>query len=108
MATRTRYLALSDLTPGMVLAQPLTLVEHEVVTYSLPAGHVLTEENLHQLASHHSVGALVQQEIDRTDAQHLAHIQRQSARLQMIFRHADLSVPQTQALVAVLLAHRSA
>ena len=40
MATRTRYLALSDLAPGMVLAQPLTLVEHEVVTYRLPAGHV--------------------------------------------------------------------
>jgi hypothetical protein len=108
MATRTRYLALSDLAPGMVLAQPLTQVEHEVVTYTLPAGHVLTDENLHQLASHHAVGALVLQEIDRSDAQHLAHIQRQSARLQMIFRHADLTVPQTQALVAVLLAHRSA
>ena len=108
MATRTRYLALSDLAPGLVLAQPLTLVEHEVVTYRLPAGHVLTEENLYQLASHHSVGALVRQEIARTDAEHLEHIQRQSARLQMIFRHADLSVPQTQALVDALLAHRSA
>lgn len=108
MATRTRYLATPDLAPGMVLARPLTLVEHEVVTYSLPADHVLTEENLHQLASHHSVGALVLQEIDRTDAQHLAHIQRQSGRLQMIFRHADVSVPQTQTLVAALLAHRSA
>jgi len=108
MATRTRYFATPDLAPGMVLARPLTLVEHEIVTYSLPAGHVLTAENLHQLASHHAIGALVQQEIDRSDAQHLAHIQRQSDRLQMIFRHADVSVPQTQALVAVLLAHRSA
>lgn len=108
MATRTRYLALSDLAPGMLLARPLTLVEHEVVTYTLPAGHVLTEENLHQLASHHSVGALVQQEIERTDEEHQAHIQRQSARLHRIFRHADLTAPQAQALVAALLAHRSA
>lgn len=108
MATRMRYLATPDLAPGMALAQPLTLVEHEVVTYSLPAGHVLTAENLQQLASHHSVGALVLEEVERSDAQQLAHIQRQSDRLQMIFRHADVSVPQTQALVAVLLAHRSA
>jgi hypothetical protein len=108
MATRTRHLAPHDLLPGMVLAQPLTLVEHGFVTYNLPAAHVLTQENLHQLASHHAVCVQIEQDDPRTDAQREADTQRQAGRLQMIFRHADLAAPESQALFQALLAHRSA
>jgi hypothetical protein len=108
MATRTRHLALQDLQPGMTLVQDLTLVEHGIVTYSLPSGHVLTQENLRQLASHHAVCVRVEQEDTRTDTQREADAQRQAGRLKMIFRHADLGAPESQALFQVLLAHRSA
>lgn len=108
MATRTRHLAPQDLQPGMALAQALTLVEHGIVTYSLPAGHVLTQENLHQLASHHAVCVRVEQQDTRTDTQREADTARQVGRLKMIFRHADLDAPESQALLQALLAHRSA
>ncbi len=108
MAKRTRHLATHALRPGMVLAQPLTLVEHGFVTYDLPAAHVLTQENLHQLASHHALCVQIEQDDPRTDAQREADTQRQAGRLQMIFRHADLAAPESQALFQALLAHRSA
>lgn len=108
MATRTRHLAPHDLQPGMVLAQALTLVEHGIVTYTLPAGHVLTQENQQQLASHHAVCVQIEQEDTRTETQREADALRQAGRLKMIFRHADLGAPENQALVQALLAHRSA
>lgn len=108
MVTRTRHLAPQDLQPGMVLAQALTLVEHGIVTYTLPAGHVLTQENQQQLASHHAVCVQVEQEDQRTEAQREADALRQAGRLKMIFRHADLGAPESQALIQALLVHRSA
>jgi len=50
----------------------------------------------------------VEQEDTRTDAQREADTLRQAGRLKMIFRHADLSPPENQALVQALLTHRSA
>lgn len=92
----------------MVLAREMTQLEHDVITFHLPAGHALTEENLHQLASHHGVGALVNVTDPRTPEQRLSHASRQAARVEMVFRHADLRDPAAQALVQALLACRSA
>lgn len=106
MATRRVCFPLHEAEEGMVLALPVVVAEHGVVTLRFPAGHELTESNLRQLAVHHAEFVCVEIEDARSEEQREQDWQAHEARLQHIFRNADLEQPATAALYAALLAFR--
>lgn len=85
-----RYLPLPDVSEGMVLGAPLILTENGVISFSLPAGHVLTESNLQQMKVRHAEFVCVQEVDRRSDAERADAWAQAEARLQRIFRAADL------------------
>lgn len=105
--TRLRYLPLSDVTEGMVLGSQLVLSEHGVSNFSLPAGHVLTESNLRQIALRHGDYACIAQPDARTDEEVAQDKQRVSERLDEIFQKADRSKAAVAGIYAAVLAYRS-
>lgn len=108
MSLRYRYLPLFELQAGMVLGRPVALAERGVVVLNLPAGHVLTEANLEQLAARHAEYACIAAEDERSEEFCRQHRATQEARLAAIFSHADLDHPETRALYEAVLAYRSA
>ncbi len=90
----------------MVLAKPLILSERGRVTLRLPAGHLLTETSLAQLEAHHAEYACIELEDLRTEEERLQDWQQQEARLQQIFRFADLGKPEIHAFYNALLTYR--
>jgi len=108
MSTRSRYLPLFELQAGMVIGKPLDIVEQGIVTFSLPQGHVLTQQNLEQLAVHNAAYACIEQEDERTEEEKRLLVEQQSARLEKIFSSADLGQSATRTLYLALLAYRSA
>ena len=108
MSTRARYLPLFELEAGMVIGKPLDIVEHGIVTFSLAQGHVLTQQNLEQLAVHNAVYACIEQEDKRTEEDKRLLVEQQTGRLEKIFSSADLGQSATRTLYLALLAYRSA
>lgn len=108
MSARSRYLPLFELEVGMVIGKPLDIVEQGIVTFSLPHGHVLTQQNLEQLAVHNAAYACIEQEDERTDEEMRLLVEQQSSRLETIFSSADLGQSATRTLYLALLAYRSA
>jgi hypothetical protein len=108
MAMRSRYLPLFELEEGMVIGKPLDIVEQEIVTFSLPQGHVLTQQNLEQLAAHNAAYACIEQEDERTEEEKRLLVQQQSARLAAIFKTADFDQPATRAFHEALQVYRGA
>lgn len=101
-----RYLPLPDVSAGMVLGAPLVIAEKGVISFNLPAGHVLTDSNIQQMRVRQAEFVCIQ-EIDtrddagRADARALAE-----ARLQRIFRAADLRQPAMAGLYRAVRAYR--
>ena len=104
---RLHYLPFNEVEPGMVLGAPLTLVERNIVRFSLPAGHELTESNLRQLASHHAEFVCIVTPDSRTADEIAIESAAAAARVMHIFEGADLSQPVMAALFDRVLAYRS-
>lgn len=91
----------------MVLGEPITLTEHNIVRFSLPAGHELTEGNLRNLAAHHAEFVCIARP-DTRSAEQIAHDAAvAAARVMRIFEGADLSQPAMAALFERILLYRS-
>jgi hypothetical protein len=71
----------------MVLGAPVRATGRGSLRFSLPAGHVLTSDNLHQFLVHHALAA---------------------HRVMQIFSGADLTDPTMAALFDQVLGYRSA
>lgn len=106
MNYRLRYLPLPDIAAGMVLGAPLTLAEKGVISFSLPVGHVLTESNLQQMRVRQAEFVCVQEDDQRSDAERADAWAQAEARLQRIFRAADLRQPALAGLYDAVRAFR--
>lgn len=92
----------------MVLGAPLTVVTDGVLRFGLPSGHVLTEDNLFQLAAHHAEVVYVLEPDPRSAQEAEADVAAATARVNAIFAGADLANPATAAMFAQVLRFRSA
>lgn len=92
----------------MTLGAPLMLAEHGVMSFSLAAGHVLTESNIRQMTVRHAEFVCVLQADTRSDAERAAAWLDAETRLQQIFHCADLTQPATAGLYQAVLAYRRA
>ncbi|HEY5310819.1 MAG TPA: hypothetical protein VIK97_20070, partial [Casimicrobiaceae bacterium] len=108
MQTRLSYFCIEEARPGMVLGALLTVVTDGVLRFSLPSGHVLTEDNLFQLAAHHAEVIYVQEPDPRSAEEVEAEAAMATARVNSIFAGADLANPVTAALFAQVLRFRTA
>lgn len=107
MRYRQEYVAIQAATPGMVLGAPANAVAAGAMVFSLPAGHVLTEDNIRQLDRHRVEFIVVSAPDLRTDSQIAEDRARTAGHLEKIFAGANLSEPCTTALYAQVLAFRS-
>jgi hypothetical protein len=103
-----RYLPLPDVSAGMVLGASLIIAEKSVISFSLPAGHVLTESNLQQMRVRQAEFVCVQEVDGRSDAERADAWAMTEARLRRIFRAADLRQPAMASLYAAVRAYRRA
>lgn len=101
-----RYLPLPDVTEGMVLGTPLILTEKGVISFSLPEGHLLTETNLQQMKVRNAEFVCVREEDTRSDEGRADAWAQAEARLQRIFRSADLRQPVMANLYEAVRAYR--
>ncbi len=108
MRTRPRYLPIIEAEARMVLGAPVRVVNHGVVRLSLPGGHVLTEDNLHQLAAHHAEFIFVAEPDTRSDQEVAVDAAQAAHRVMDIFKGADLSDPTMATLFDQVLSYRSA
>lgn len=93
----------------MTLGAPLTLTENGIASFTLPAGHPLTESNLRQMATRHGEFACIAEADERSDEQRAADLASQQARLDEIFSRADLERhPALAGLYAAVQRYRSA
>jgi len=107
MRQHLRYLPLPDVVEGMVLGAPLTIAEHGVTNFALPAGHVLTDSNLQQIVRRHGEFACIAEDDPRSDEVREAEQVHRQERLDTIFSRADRSKPAVAGLYAAVLAYRS-
>lgn len=107
MATRIRYLPIEDVTSGMVLGAPLVVAEMGVTTFTLPAGHQLTDSNLAQLAQRNAEWACVEEEDGRSDNERATDLQATRDHLDSLFGQAERSQPAIAALYEAVLRYRS-
>lgn len=108
MRTRTRYIPIIEAEPGMVLGDPLKVASHGVLRFALPAGHVLTEDNLRQLTIHQAEFMFVAEPEARSDEQIAVDAALAARRTMEIFSGADLTDPTLAALFDQVLTYRSA
>ncbi|WP_300112426.1 hypothetical protein [Rhodoferax sp.] len=105
---RHKYIPLELAQVGMVLSQTAQVVHHGFLSLALPAGHVLTEENLSQLSVHHAEFIYIDQPDDRSDEQVALDTAQAAGRVLTLFDGADLSEPNMAAFFDQVLAYRSA
>lgn len=108
MRTRPHYIPLVEARPGMALGAPIVLSQHGIVRYSLPCGHVLTEDNLHQLKAHEAEFLFIAEPDDRSDEQVAVDAALAARRTMEIFSGADLTDPTLASLFDQVLAYRRA
>lgn len=104
---RRHYLPFDEVTPGMLLGEAITLTDRQIVRFSLPAGHVLTENNLRQLATHHAEFICVALPDTRSAAEVASDAAAAAGRVMKIFEGADLANPVLAALFDRVLTYRS-
>lgn len=102
---RERHLPCVDLEPGMILARPVKVCQRGVLSYSLGAGTVLTDNSIGQLLAHGAECACIVEADGRPESQRRAETERHMERLAAIFSHAE-PTPATQALLAALQDYR--
>jgi hypothetical protein len=104
MRTRHRYITIVEATEGMVLAEA---VQDRYRITLLPAGAVVSQENLQQLGAHHIEFICIDQADVRADAE-VAKAAADSAKEVLdIFEMANLADPLTAALFNQVLIYRS-
>ena len=108
MRTRTQYIPLVTAEEGMTLAAPLNVVKHGHMRFSLPAGHVLTFDNLHQMTVHGAEFIFITAPDTRSDEDIATDTAAVAGRVMDIFAGADLSNPTLAALFDQILAYRNA
>ena len=108
MRTRPRYLPLIEAEAGMVLGAPVRVVSKGVLRFSLPVGHTLTGDNLHQLATHRAEFIFIAEPDTRSDQEVAVDAARSAHQALQIFAGADLTEPIMAALFDQVLAYRSA
>lgn len=106
MDTRLYFLPIAEAEEGMVLGAPVVLPEQGVSNFNLPAGHALTESNIHQMAVRHAEFICIQTPDERTPEEREAEWGISEMRLQHIFRTADLNDPTMARLYQAVLAFR--
>lgn len=104
---RLRYLPVDELAPGMALGEPLDFAERNIVQRHLADGHVLTPDDVAQLASSRAELVRVAVPDARSDAEIAAAAAFVRASVEEIFAGADLGEPALAALFARVLAYRS-
>lgn len=107
MRYRQEYVAIQAAMAGMTLGAPANAVTGGAMVFSLPAGHALTQDNIHQLGRHRVEFIVVSVHDARTDEQVAEDNARTAERIQSIFAGANLSDPCTAALYTQVLAFRS-
>ncbi len=106
--TRPHYRPIIEAEEGMVLAAAVKVVNDGVLRFSLPAGHALTEDNLHQLRAHRAEFVFVAEPDTRADEEVALDAALAARRVMHIFAGADLSDPNMASLFDQVLAYRSA
>lgn len=91
----------------MVLGAPLTIAEHGVTNFFLPAEHELTESNIRQIALRNGEFVCINEVDERSDEVRAAELAAVQQRLDKIFSLADLSRPAMAGLRAAVMAYRS-
>lgn len=107
MRTRTHYLPIEEAEAGMVLGAPIGGVNHGVPRFSLPAGHALTHDNLHQLIAHEAEFIFIAMPDPRSDEEVAIDAALAARRALEIFAGAELADPTMAALFDQVLAYRS-
>lgn len=108
MRTRTHYIPIIEAEEGMVLGAPVAVVRNGILRFSLPAGHALTRDNLHQLTAQQAEFIYVAGPDPRSDEQVAEDAAVAAHRSLEIFSGADLSDPVMAALFDQVLGYRSA
>jgi hypothetical protein len=108
MRIRQRYIPIIEAEGGMVLRAAANAVSGGALSFSLPAGHVLTEDNLHQLNAHRVEFIFVTEPDLRTDQEVAADAALVARQVMRIFAGADLSDSTMAELFDQVLAYRSA
>lgn len=108
MRTRTQYIPIVAAEEGMTLAAPLNVVKHGHMRFSLPAGHVLTDDNLYQMKANRAEFIFIAAHDTRSDEQIAEDTAQVAHRVMDIFSGADLSNPTMAALFDQILAYRNA
>ncbi|MDY0107311.1 MAG: hypothetical protein RBS27_11605 [Giesbergeria sp.] len=91
----------------MTLGAPANAVSAGAMVFSLPTGHVLTQDNIHLLHRHKVEFVVVSVPDPRTEEQIARDRKDTAARIRQIFAGANLSDPCTAALFDQVLAYRS-
>lgn len=105
--SRQHYLPITEAEPGMVLFAPADAVRGGSVSFSLPAGHTLTEDNVHQLKAHDVEYIYISEPDTRSAEQVALDTARVAGKVLRIFHGADLSDPVTAALFEQVLGYRN-
>jgi len=92
----------------MLLGAPADAVKAGAMIFSLPAGHVLTDENLHQMTAHQVEYIFVLEPDGRSDAEIADDTADAAHQLMQVFEGADLTDPTMLAFFDQVLAYRSA
>ena len=108
MRTRPHYIPIVEAEAGMVLGAPLRVVNYGQLRFSLPGGHALTSDNLHQLAVHHAEFIVIAEPDTRSDEQVAVDAAQAAHRVMEIFAGAELDDPIMAALFDQVLRYRSA
>lgn len=108
MRTRTQYIPLNEAEAGMTLAAPLNVIKNRQTRFSLPTGHVLTADNLRQMAANRAEFIFIVEPDSRSDEQVALDTALVARRVMEIFQDADLTDQTTMALFDQILAYRNA
>jgi hypothetical protein len=105
---RYRYLPFNEVSAGMILGESLSISNNGFLCVSLPQGHTLTQDNLHQLEVHHAKFVLIAEQDDRSESQLAFDVALATSQVKEIFSGADTSDPGTMALYKLVLEYRCA
>lgn len=108
MRTHLRYIPIDEVVPGMVLANHTNIVTGGMLRMSLPQGHTLTDDNLHQLNTHQAEFIFIAEPDTRSDEQVALDTAAVAHRVMEIFEGADLSQPHVAGLFDQVLRYRNA
>lgn len=91
----------------MILGESIMLGEGRALTFTLPAGHGLSEDNLRQLAVRRAEIVCIALPDTRSEEEVTAELAAATARVMEIFEGADLRQPAVAALFKCIQAYRS-